>query len=379
MENIIEPTMDFDFSKLQLGIPVAHPGATYVARIFSNNKPLFIQTPKCTTKGGIIQSGKKSYCDLVFDSDDSIFIDWITNLELKCQALITNKSDSWFQTKYTPEEIETAFTSPLKIYKSGKYYLLRVNIKPNIKIYNDLNAEVKFCDINENTHMITIIEFYGIKFTSKNFQIEVELRQSLIVRPDEFLGNCFIKQNKTIQQEQEPIKKYEPKEPDYPPPELLQSEEFSKEDTPLEVQLSVINTEDIQVLEEVKEDLQDIQVFEEIKEDSQIQVKEEIKEDSQIQVKEEPKNSFTQELSEFDFDTMTERLEDFEKPFLCLKRPNDVYYKEYNAMILRANKLKLELKGIYLEANLYKKTYSLNVDNIDTSMDSDINLSDDDV
>ena len=376
--------MDYDFSKLQLGIPVAHPSSTYIARIFSNNKPLFIQTPKCTTKGGIVQSGKKTYCDLIFDSDDSIFIDWITNLEIKCQALITNKSDSWFQTKYTPEEIETAFTSPLKIYKSGKYYLLRVNIKPNIKIYNDLNAEVIFSDINENTNMITIIEFYGIKFTSKNFQIEVELRQSLVVSPDEFLGNCFIKQVKPIQPQEEHIKKYEPKEPDFPPPELSLSElsqppppELSQSELsqPLLSELSVspeFSKEEEYPIEEIKED--PIILLEE-----ELNVQEVIPEHDVLEElnKEKEQNLSTQELSEFDFDTMTERLEDFEKPFLCLKRPNDVYYKEYNAMILRANKLKLELKGIYLEANMYKNTYSLIVDNIDTNMDSDINLSDD--
>ena len=155
--NIIEPRMDYDFSKLQLGIPVSHLNSTYIARIFENNKPLYIQTPKCMTKGGIVKSGKKMYCDLMFSSDDSIFIDWITNLEAKCQTLICNKSESWFQTTYSKDEIETAFSSSLKIYRAGKYYLLRVNIKPTMKIYTDLNVEVSFEDINENTNMINII------------------------------------------------------------------------------------------------------------------------------------------------------------------------------------------------------------------------------
>ena len=177
IDNIIEPTMNYDFNKLQLGIPVAHPGSTYVTRLFMHNKPIYIQTPKCTTKAGFVTSGKKIYCDLMFQSDDSIFIDWVTNLELKCHSLICEKGESWFQTTYTNDDIESAFVSPLKIYKSGKYYILRVNVKPTMKVYNDLNTEISHSDINDSTTMITIIEFYGIKFTSKNFQMEVELKQ----------------------------------------------------------------------------------------------------------------------------------------------------------------------------------------------------------
>ena len=218
MDNIIEPTMDYNFEKLQLGIPVAQPGSTYVSRLFLNNKPIYIQTPKCSTKGKIVRSGKKIHCDLLFQSDDSIFIDWMTNLEEKCQSLICSKSQSWFQTVYTPDEIETAFSSPFKIYKSGKYYLLRVNVKPTMKIYNDLNTEVQLDDIDETMNIITIIEIYGIKFTSKNFQIEIELKQALVVSPDEFLGNCFIKKKTPPV----PIL-YEPHEPSFPPPQLIES------------------------------------------------------------------------------------------------------------------------------------------------------------
>ena len=58
MDNIIEPTMDYNFEKLQLGIPVAQPGSTYVSRLFLNNKPIYIQTPKCSTKGKIVRPGK---------------------------------------------------------------------------------------------------------------------------------------------------------------------------------------------------------------------------------------------------------------------------------------------------------------------------------
>lgn len=352
--NIIEPTLEYDFSKVQLGIPVSHPNSTFVSRIFVNNKPLYIQTPKCTTKNGIIQSGKKWYCDLMFSSDDSIFIDWVTNLELKCQTLICSKSMSWFDTEYSKDDIENAFSSPLKIYKSGKYYLLRVNVKPTMKIYNEATSTVSFDDIKENVNMITVLEFYGIKFTSRNFQIEVELKQSLIVSNDEFVENCFIPRQQpvqnipVVQQKEEP--KYLPREPDEPPPPPLLSNINKKIDTPL----TQLTPEQPHVNEEVS--------MEEVNSINEYLDLEDIKQEESLDL----------ELSEFVFDA--ERLE--ETAPLQLKRPIDQYYREYNDLIEQANKLQKSLTKIYSVAKNLKEKHSLNVDDIEHYIYSDVDLSD---
>ena len=127
MDDIIEPTMEYNFSDIYLGPPSTVPGGSYFTRImYKNNKPLYVQTPKCFTKQGFVKNGKKIYADLMFDNNDTVFINWIENLESKCQDLIFVKGETWFQTKLEKNDIETAFTSPFKIYKSGKFYLLRV-------------------------------------------------------------------------------------------------------------------------------------------------------------------------------------------------------------------------------------------------------------
>lgn len=194
MDNIIEPTIDYDFSNLYLGPPSTLAGGSYFTKImYSNNKLLYLQTPKCLTKQGFVKSGKKIFVDLMFDNNDTVFINWIENLETKCQELLFSKGESWFQTKLEKDDIETAFSSAFKIYKSGKYYLLRVNVKPNIKIYNETNNVVSLEDITADKTIISILEIQGVKFTSRSFQIEIELKQSLIVSPDPFLDGCFIK------------------------------------------------------------------------------------------------------------------------------------------------------------------------------------------
>jgi hypothetical protein len=194
MDDIIEPTIDYDFSNLYLGPPSTLAGGAYFTRMmYNNNKLLYLQTPKSLTKQGFVKSGKKMFVDLMFDNNDTVFINWIENLETKCQELIHSKGEAWFQSKLEKDDIETAFTSPFKIYKSGKYYLLRVNVKPNIKIYNEADESIKIEDITPEKTIISILELQGIRFTSRNFQIEIELKQSMVVSPDPFLDECFIK------------------------------------------------------------------------------------------------------------------------------------------------------------------------------------------
>ena len=194
MDNIIEPTIDYDFSNLYLGPPSTLAGGSYFTKImYSNNKLLYLQTPKCLTKQGFVKSGKKIFVDLMFDNNDTVFINWIENLEARCQELLFSKGETWFQTKLEKDDIETAFTSAFKIFKSGKYYLLRVNVKPTIKIYNESNNVVSLEDITVDKTIISILEIQGIKFTSRSFQMEIELKQSLVVSPDPFLDSCFIK------------------------------------------------------------------------------------------------------------------------------------------------------------------------------------------
>jgi hypothetical protein len=71
-------------------------------------------------------------------------------------------------------------------------------VKPNIKIFNESNNVVSLEEITTDKNIISILEIQGIKFTSRNFQIEIELKQSLIVSPDPFLDGFFIKKPAAI-------------------------------------------------------------------------------------------------------------------------------------------------------------------------------------
>jgi len=408
MENIQEPSINYDFSTLCLGPPTTVAGGSYFTRIMhNNNKPLYIQTPKCITRQGFVKSGKRMYTDLMFDNNDSIFIDWIEKLEAKCQDLVYIKGDNWFQTKLEKDDIETAFTSPLKIYKSGKFYLLRVNIKPNIKIYNESDKVVNVEEIVTETPLISILEIQGIKFTSRNFQIEVELKQSLVVSPDPFLDSCFIKkptrpqmlQENLDEKQDEVIKEVNNKVTNELNNDIKETEESNKEfkneviNKEFSKESSLFDVVELDFFEENedKEDnLEDLTNLAEPDFDSttvsntlansatntvtntvtnsltkinSITPLQEVNISLDIEDLNEPDNTTT--LTEIDISTSLENgLES-----ITLKKPNQVYYEIYKKAREKAKAAKKEAMLAYLEVKNIKKTYML--DDIDESDESD--------
>jgi hypothetical protein len=373
MDNIIEPTIDYDFSKLYLGPPSTLAGGAYFTRLMYNtNKPLLIQTPKSLTKQGFIKSGKKVYTDLMFDNNDTVFINWIENLESKCQELIYLKRESWFETKLEKDDIETAFTSPFKIFKSGKYYLLRVNVKPNIKIYDEMNKIIQTESITNDKTIISILEIQGLKFTSRNFQIEIELKQSMVVSPDPFLDECFIKNPKKTKEEN--IKEQLPKE-------QLPKEQLPKEQLP-----NLLNNIIKQSVEDLKTKTKELETT-----NNKFQVDEsidlEVVFDKPLEKQTLPKATLPKvnniELEEANIVLDVEELEDpsilKEVDLSCtldntletlqLKNPNQVYYEIYQKAREKAKDAKKNAIVAYLEMKNIKKTYML--DDIDESDESD--------
>jgi len=366
MENIVEATIDFDFSKLYLGPPSAITGGAYFTKIFYNSKPLYIQTPKCLNKQGFVKSGKKIYTDLMFDNNDTIFINWIENLEIKCQELIYEKSDKWFETKLEKNDIESAFTPSLKVYKSGKFYLLRSNVKQNIKVYNDSDEPILTDDIKPETNLISILEIQGIKFTSRNFQIEIEVKQSLVVSPDPFLDSCFIKKpNGNVK---ESILNKE--EASVVPLATATVSDYIKAQTK-EVVEPIVSLEEQTKRNTEANSVYTNNIIKPTITNSTLTITEDdnIKLDFEDLNKVEEPVTNNNELKEVDLS------KDLETSLetITLKKPNQVYYEIYKAAREKAKEAKKVATMAYLEAKNIKKTYML--DDIDDSDDSD--LSDD--
>ena len=203
MENIYD-TNDkfdsFDFSKMEMTKPAPMLGGNHFIRFLVNNgKHLYVQPPTCTSKQGIVKVGKRYYSDFMFTNENEHFIRWLENLETYCHTYIYNNREKWFDNEMEMHDIENYFTSPIKLYKSGTYYTIRSNIqtildKPKLKIYNEDGIEVDFNVINSNTQLMTILEIQGIRCSPRSFQIDIEIKQIMALKPNNIFDNCLFKQ-----------------------------------------------------------------------------------------------------------------------------------------------------------------------------------------
>ena len=365
MNNIIEPNKNFDFSQLSLAHPSGIQGGAYFTKLLHNNKPLYIQTTKSLTRQGFVKSGKKYYCDLMLDNNSETLINWFENLEETCQNLIFEKSEAWFQSSLDKNDVETAFNPVIRIYKSGKYYLVRTNIKvgpnsePYIKIYDENEVPHSINDIKENTNIISILEIQGIKFTSRNFQIEIELRQVMILDNEPLFDNCLIK---TINSKNTFHVSHNEKE--------ITEEKINKS---LENSIAdIYSNSDANTLE-INTPYVDLANVDEIitSETNQVEQPCDI---TITNVEDVLKDDNNEELKEIDIlVNLEDNLENKNDETFTLKKPSQVYYDLYKEAREKAKVAKKNAIIAYLEAKNIKKTYMINnLDENESDIDAEI-------
>lgn len=341
MENIYETNDSFQFEKLNLLKPVSVSGGNYFIRFTIDGNYLYIQPPKCKTKQGIIKAGKKYYTDLMFSNANDQFIRWMENLETYCHQFIYKNREQWFEGDMEMHDIENYFTSPMKIFKSGTFYIVRTNVpsglgKPTLKIYDEFENEVSFESINEQTDIMNIIEIQGIKCSAKSFQIELEIKQMMVFKPVNMFERCIIAPTKSLasgnmikMSQPDESKVTDEAEPEQPPPRKLE-EEQEDEEIQDEYLLSV-KTEESLVESEPEPATIDAPVKE--------------------PVAEKPRT----DIEEIDFALEELPTDDT----IQIKKRNDVYYEMYREARKKAKIAKDLALSSYFEARRIKNTYML--------------------
>ena len=162
----------FPFDQLSLAAPRSMQGGGYFSKIFiDTDTPFLFQTPKCYTKKGIIKTEKKTYCDLLFNSDNNEFVQWFDKFEKSIHGLIYNKREDWFDNDITLDDIDYLFNSSLRTYQSKKF-LIRCFVKQpkyiksvnTLQIFDEEENAVNLDDITPDKGIIGIVEVLGIKY-----------------------------------------------------------------------------------------------------------------------------------------------------------------------------------------------------------------------
>jgi hypothetical protein len=326
MDNIITPNTKFDFSQISLDNPAPLQGGSFFTKLKFSNKglPLYLQLPKCVSKNGMIKNigTKKSYIDLQFNYFETDLLTWMENLENRCRELIFEKKDLWFQTEMIEEDIENMFINPIKPYKSGKFLIIRSNVpmSKHIKqegclIYDENERTLESSVINEKTEFIPLVHIEGIKFSSKSFQIEINVRQIMIMSlEDNIKNNCLIK-NKNLLSNLE--------KDDNKTLETLENKQLDNLENSHKT--NNVNSNKLQ--------------------------------DTRSEVFSDIKNNLDEfgEISEINLDVET--IDDNDN--ISLKKPNEVYYQIYKAAYDKAKQIKKAALEAHMEANKIKIKYNL--------------------
>lgn len=192
----------FDFSLLHLANPSLINNNNYFSKISqgSMKKNLYLQLPKCITKQGIVKSSSKSYCELCYGITEKTIIEFLENLEKHILDEIYKNRELWFYNadSMTLDDIEDLMTPLIKTYKHGKNFLLKNNIKlDKFKIYDENENNVTIDNYNLSHEFIPLVNINGVKFSSKNFSIDLVLTQMMVMYPsEEFEQHVLIKTNK---------------------------------------------------------------------------------------------------------------------------------------------------------------------------------------
>ena len=392
MNKIQIPDNNFDFDSLSLCHPNALQGGSYFTKLNCNGDSLYIQGIRCLTKQGIVKTDKKTYCDLMYSKDDEEFIEWVENLEKHVCKLIYGKRKSWFDNDYDLEDIEGAFTPPIRSYKSGKHHLLRVNILKNkeldnimLNCYNEEGKQIDTTSIKEGIKIIPLIEVQGIRFSSRMFQLEFMIKQAMVMNESNF-ENCMIINQASVTKES-PSKKYlQDKVESFP--EKFQQQEIQQE-TPQETPQDVSNVT-MDITDKIKTEDDDNLTLSDDDEEGVIKdvINEQIDtpqnpeedddeddeddDDDDDDDEEDEEDEFYNKMKQLktsdetleEIDLNLNNLEDYN---LKLKNPNEVYFEIWKTSRDKAKKIKRQALQAYLESKKIKTNYM--IDDIDNSDD----------
>jgi hypothetical protein len=403
-------------NNVTLSMPSSVQGGSYFTKIHYAKHPLYMQTPKCVSKQGIVTIGKKTYIELVISNEkDGEFISFLENLEKTCIDIIFEKRHLWFTDELEKTDIETAFASIIKSYKNGTSHLLKLNINNTSNhakhgigigglqtcfVFDENNNSLKFDDVKPETPLITIIEFEGIKFTSKSFQFEMNVRQMLIIDEKPIFNSCLIKPRK---------KDDEQNEFDEGTNEKNSGDDLKTEDSPLlstsatsatsatttvasQDDNGLNNTDDncaaVNVNKGIKDEMKneepelepelaknkkneeclgELKVEKVEKVEKDLEIKTSQTENKKVKKENVEEHRDDDELVEVNLELPQELDSGFEK--IKLQNANEVYYKMYKEAKEKAKSAKKVAVEAYLAAEEIKFTYNL-VDNESDSDDS---------
>ena len=182
---------------LTLENPLYQGNTNYFSKLVfkENKKNVYFQLPKTKSKQGLVINGTKKYIEFIYTKNDKYIFSFIENLESFLIEEILKNKDMWFYNSesITYDDIENIIMPITKSYKNGNNVLLKTYFNLNkLIIYNENKEIIENDKFNANDYIIPLINVNGIKFSNKNFIIDINLLQLLVISDEEDLTNSLL-------------------------------------------------------------------------------------------------------------------------------------------------------------------------------------------
>lgn len=360
-----EANTTFNFDSISLANPQPVQGGSFFTRAtIDQDKPLYIQFPKCYTKNGIVNTKRGKYCDLLYEKNNQEqLIEWTLALEKTFQQKIFEKKNTWFHNELVLDDIETMMSPISRLYRSGSKLLIRsyIDVSQHNNVdkclaYNENKLQISLDKISEDTPIIPLVIVEGIKFSTKSFEIVIKLVQLMILdKLEDHSQVCLIKHDIN------PTKNVKI--------ETNNDDNSSTSDisdvVETDMKKEIIETDNIKTDEKENND----ELIQQNKDNNEMSFEDKSLEKMEtlediVEVVDEKNTIPSIEEIDITVDDNTE--------VLNLKKPNDVYYDIYRAAREKAKHMRKVAIEAFLEAKDIKTKYML--DGIDDSDEEEYNI-----
>jgi hypothetical protein len=273
--------------------------------------------------------------------------------------------------------------------------LVKVHINPDkIKIYDENENKIEIDEINEACEFIPLVNINNVKFSTKNFSIEIILTQMMVLLPsDDFEKQVLIKVNTKRPPETVPVPEPEPviedlvePEPDtpytgctsYEPDSDVEPIETSKVET-------IIYDDDNETIDDNETNMIKPLIIDNVVDESILLRDLEVKNEpiiatitnpilkpnidviEPVQARSDYSSPVNYNLETIDLFNISETTDNS----LELKTHEEIYLEIYNTAKQKANDIRKSAITAFLEAKNIKKVYNLEQLDIDSSEDEE--------
>ena len=378
---------NFNFNNLKVENPSLVNANNYFSKIYNNNsnKNFYIQLPKCKTKHGIVNSNSKCFCELEFNSNEKLVVEFFENLENFCLKEICANKALWFydSDNISSDDIQEYMTPIMRSYKGGKKFLIKTNIKQDkLIVYDENEKKINLTDYDDANEFIPLLNINGIKFSKSSFIIDIILVQFMVLYPsDSFENQILIKFNKqeinSTKQESIQDNKIESNEEN-----IINNKQTIKEDD-LEVCEKLVMKDSNQNEEDSNQNEEDSNQNEEDSNQNEETSNQNEETSNQNEDTNTEKNSFKYLINSLEtiecnndgsidlinLDTIAENTEPIE-----LKTHEAIYLEIYKKAKQKAKEIRKNAIEAFLEAKNIKNKYNLNTIMDDSSSDEENEL-----